>query len=53
MNDDAVALDMPNNQNPCPRAPIKYGNQHVPMPTNSEEKVTHSEEVMRAVLEGK
>ena len=34
----ATAFDLPNSQNPKPHAPIYYGNQYVPRPTNSAAK---------------
>ena len=49
----ATAFDLPNNQNPKPRAAIHYGNLHVPRPNNSEAMKTPHEAVMRAVLTGK
>lgn len=48
-----TAFDLPNSQNPTPHAPIHYGNQTVPHPTNSAAKVVNHDACMRAVLEGK
>jgi len=48
-----IEFDMPNNQNPKPRAPIYYGNQHVPHPTNSAAKKVDHAKVMRQTLEAK
>lgn len=45
-----TAFDLPNNQNPRPIAPIHYGNQYVPNPTNSAAKIVNPEMVMRETL---
>jgi hypothetical protein len=36
-----TAFDYPNNENPKPHAPIYYGNQHVPKPTNEKAKMVN------------
>lgn len=51
--DKACGFDYPNNVAPENYNDIRYGNRHVPKPTNSAAKVVHPEEVMRAVNEGK
>ena len=43
-------FDLPNNQNPKPHAPIYYGNQSVPHPTNAQAKETSASAVMSAVI---
>ncbi len=52
-NVGVTAFDLADSQNPNPHAPIYYGNQHVPRPTNSAAKIVNAEEVMRHVREGK
>lgn len=49
----ATEFDYPNNMNPRPHAPMYYGNQYVPHPTNSAAKVTLADKVMRAINEAK
>lgn len=49
----ATAFDYPNSQDPKPRAPIHYGSQYIPKPTNAAAKITPKAEVMRATLEAK
>jgi hypothetical protein len=46
----ATAFDLSNGQNPRPHAPIYYGNQHVPKPTNAAAKITEHAKVMSQVL---
>ena len=46
-------FDLPNGQDPKPRAPTYYGNQTMPHATNAAAKVVNHAKVMRAVLEGK
>lgn len=46
-------FDLPNSQNPKPHAPIYYGNQHVPHPTNAAAKKVDHAKVMRQVIEAK
>lgn len=53
MDDNAPYFAMPNNQNPRPRSPIKYGVTPVPHPTNSAAKMVDSAKVMRQVNEAK
>lgn len=48
-----TAFDYPNDQYPLPKPQIRYGNQHVPHPTNSAAKRVMHEEVMRQTLEAK
>ncbi len=52
-NVGATAFDYPNSQHPGYENKIHYGNQYVPKPTNAAAKITHPNEVMRAVLQGK
>ena len=52
-NVGATAFDYPDSVAPRPYNEIKYGNQHVPRPTNNAAKVAPKGEAMRAVLEGK
>lgn len=52
-NNNAPALDMPNNMAPKPYNQIHYGNQHVPRPTNNAAKVVNPEAVVRSFIEGK
>lgn len=51
--DMAPSFDYSNGVDPSPYNEIKYGNQHVPKPTNNAAKVTPKDAVMRAVIEGK
>jgi len=46
-------LELPNDQNPKPRAPIHYGNQYVPHPTNAQAKLVSRDAIMNAVNKGK
>jgi hypothetical protein len=49
----ATEFDYPNSMNPKPHAPIYYGNQHVPHPTNSAAKIVQPEKIMKQVLDAK
>jgi hypothetical protein len=49
----ATAFDLDNSQNPTPHAPIYYGDNYVPRPTNFQAKMVDHKAVMRAVNEGK
>jgi hypothetical protein len=49
----ATAFDLPNSQNPKPRAPIHYGPQHVPHPCNYKAEMVDHAKVMRQVNEAK
>jgi hypothetical protein len=42
----ASEWDYPNGRNPEPHAPIYYGNQHVPRPTNTRAKTPHCNPMM-------
>jgi len=45
-----TAFDMPNMQNPQPHAPIYYGNQNVPRPTNNAAKMVNGAEVLAETM---
>ncbi len=44
-------LELPNHQDPKPSAPIHYGNQQVPTPTNTAAKKVDPAKVMRQVMD--
>lgn len=49
----AVGLDIPNNQYPYQKPTLRYGNQTVPTPTNTQAKSVNPAKIMRQVQEGK
>lgn len=49
----ATAFDYTNSMHPNYSNRIYYGNQYVPMPTNSNAKITYKSKVMRQTMEGK